>query len=300
MCRRLGQHSHGDAMLAQPMATLLAACITPLADGGERLDEDAIGPVVAHLHASGVDGVFACGTTGEGVLLRMEERRRAMERFREACDGTLIAHCGAQTTADTTALAAHAAEIGADGAAVIPPPYYPLDAAALVEHFRAAAAACAPLPFYLYAFTARSGYALPTAVVQQVAEAAPNVAGLKVSEAPFEVLEPYLELGLPVFVGSEPLLPQAMRRGAAGSVSGLASAFPREIRALLEDPDEAAVARVRELRQVLEGPIFTPALKHVLGLRGLPVSADVRRPLRPLTQEEQRAVESVAAPAEVA
>jgi dihydrodipicolinate synthase/N-acetylneuraminate lyase len=282
------------------MAILLAASVTPLDDDGERLDEDAIGPLVLHLREGGVDGVFACGTTGEGVLLRMDERRRAMERFREACDGTLIVHCGAQTTTETAALAAHAAEIGADGAAVIPPPYYPLDDAALVEHFRAAAAACAPLPFYLYAFTARSGYALPPAVVRRVAELAPNVAGLKVSEAPFEVLEPYLELGLPVFVGSEPLLPQAMARGAAGSVSGLASAFPREIRALLEGPDDDAVARVRQLRQVLEGPIFIPALKHVLGLRGLPVRPDVRRPLRPLTRAEQLAVESVASPAEFA
>ena len=160
-------------MLAQPMPQLLAASVTPLRADGDRLDEEAIGPLVAHLQEGGVDGLFACGTTGEGVLLSMDERRRAAELFRQACTGLLIVHCGAQSTRDTAALAAHAAEVGADGAAVIPPPYYPLDDEALVEHFSAAAAACAPLPFYMYAFAARSGYPLPPPVVERVGERAP-------------------------------------------------------------------------------------------------------------------------------
>ena len=72
-----------------------------------------------------------------------------------------MAHCGAQTTADTATLAAHAAEAGAVGVSVIAPPYFALDERALLEHLAAAARACAPLPFYIYAFTARSGYPVP-------------------------------------------------------------------------------------------------------------------------------------------
>ena len=94
------------------MAMLLAASVTPLRDGGAALDEDAIAPMVDFLAAGGVDGLFALGTTGEGVLLSLEERMRAAAAFREACDGTLIVHCGAQSTADTVALAAHAATLG--------------------------------------------------------------------------------------------------------------------------------------------------------------------------------------------
>ena len=45
-----------------------------------------------------------------------------------------MAHCGAQSTADTAALAAHAAEAGAVGVSVIAPPYFPLDDRALLEH----------------------------------------------------------------------------------------------------------------------------------------------------------------------
>jgi len=50
-------------------ALLLSASVTPLKDGGAALDEDAIGPLVEFLQAGGADGVFCCGTTGEGVQL---------------------------------------------------------------------------------------------------------------------------------------------------------------------------------------------------------------------------------------
>ena len=270
------------------MAPLLyAASVTPLREGGEALDEDAVGPLVAHLTAEGgADGIFCCGTTGEGILLRQQERRRAAELFRAACRGPLIVHCGAQTTADTAALAAHAAEAGADGAAVIPPPYFPLDDDLLVAHFTAAAAACAPLPFYLYAFAARSGYPLPPAVIQRVADQADNVAGIKASEGTMDALRPYLSLGLPVYVGSEPLLTEGLAEGAAGAVSGLASAFPREVGAAVRDPSAATTARMRELRDAIPATGFIAALKVVLGRAGLPVRPDVRAPLRPLSAAE--------------
>jgi len=279
---------------------LIVAAATPLTQDGAQLDETTIWPMVAFLAERGADGVFACGTTGEGILLSLAERERAAVLFRAAVRGRLIMHCGAQNTADTVALAAHAAEIGADGVAVIPPPYFALDAEALSAHFAAAAAACAPLPFFIYAFAARSGYPVPVEVVQRVRDAAPNLAGLKVSESPFAKVEPYLDLGLPVLVGSEPLIPAAMRRGAVGSVSGLAAAFPEVVRAALDQPDAAAEARLKGLRAAMEAQPFIASVKHVLGARGVPVQPAMRAPMRALTGDEasrlDRALEELAIP----
>ena len=265
---------------------LLAASVTPLRDGGTRVDEAAIEPLARFLVENGADGAFALGTTGEGVLLGMEERKTVAERFREARAGKLIVHCGAQSTADTAALAAHAAGIGADGVAVIPPPYYPLGDAALVEHFVAAAVACAPTPFYLYAFAARSGYPLPVAVVERVRERVENIAGLKVSEAPFDRVEPYLGLGLPVYVGAEKLIPQALAAGAAGAVSGLASAFPETVAEVVANPDTAGAERLEALRGAVERFPFQGALKAALRARGVPIELDVRAPLPALSPEQ--------------
>src|SRR5688572_4784849 len=93
---------------------LIVAAVTPLTEDGVALDAAAIAPYAAFLQSHGVDGVFACGTTGEGVLLTLDERRKVAEAFRTSVSGSLIVHAGAQTTADTRSLAAHAAEIGAD------------------------------------------------------------------------------------------------------------------------------------------------------------------------------------------
>jgi N-acetylneuraminate lyase len=220
--------------------------------------------------------VFACGTTGEGILLTTEERMRTAVVFRSAVTGRLFMHCGAQTTAETAKLASHSAEIGADAVAVIPPPYFPLDAEAVTAHFLAAAAACAPLPFYIYAFAARSGYPVPLEVVARVRDQATNLAGLKVSESPFVKVEPFLDLGLPVYIGSEPLIPPALARGALGAVSGLAAAFPDVVRSALDAPDTIAEARLRTLRSEMEQHPFIASVKHVL-LRRCGASPSRRR-----------------------
>lgn len=274
------------------MPDLLVAAVTPLSESGSAVDLAAIPGYVAFLESHGVDGVFACGTTGEGVLLTLDERRAVARAFRDAVSGRLIVHAGAQTTAETVALAAHARDIEADAVAVIPPPYFNLDADALTAHLVAAARACAPLPFYGYAFTPRSGYPLSVEVIERVRASVDNFAGLKVSESPYERVEPYLALGLPVFIGSEPLIPRALRSGAVGSVSGMAAAFPDLLRAAVDAPADAE-PRLRALRDALEGGgQFIAAVKHVLGRRGVAVRPDVRPPLRPLAADEKATLDT--------
>ena len=266
----------------------VAAAVTPLE--GERLDEAAFEPYVEFLVEGGVDGLLALGTTGEGLLFAREERQRALELFVSASGGRLqvAAHCGAQTTADTVALAAHAVEAGAAAVAVIGPPYFPLDERALLEHFVAAAAACAPVPFYVYEFERASGYAVPLDVLYALRERAPNLAGLKVSDAPFDRVAPYLIEGLDVFVGAEALLFAGLEAGAAGAVSGLAAVFPDRVATVVREPSEAGAIALGELRAAIERFPRHAAFKFLLGLRGVPVREDVRRPLRGLSEGERQ------------
>jgi dihydrodipicolinate synthase/N-acetylneuraminate lyase len=263
----------------------LAASITPLRDGGAAIDDEAIPAVVDFLADGGLDGLLALGTNGEGILLSLDERRRVAERFVETARGRLqiAVHCGAQSTADTVALAEHAAHAGADAVAVIAPPYFKLDEASLLEHFTAAARACAPLPFYVYEFAITSGYAVPPAVVARLRETAPNLAGLKVSDRTWEELQGYLIEGLDVFVGYETLIAPARAQGAVGAVSALASAFPEIVAAAVrgEDVDPGA------LRARIDRFPRHAALKHVLVRRGVPIGEDVRLPLRGLTGAER-------------
>lgn len=270
----------------------IAAAVTPMRDGGRSLDLDAVPALVRFLAEGGIDGALVCGTTGEGVLLSADERRRVAERFLEARPAgfRIAVHAGAQTTADTVALAGHAAGVGADAVAVIAPPYFPLDEGELLDHFLSASAAAAPLPFYVYEFAGRSGYEIPVAVIERLRGVAPNLAGLKVSDTPFDAVRPYLLDGLDVFVGSEPLVLEGLALGAVGSVSGLATAWPGAVARLVHDRDPDAHARVTELRDGLAGTPFHAALKEVLLARGVLADASVRAPLRGLTVGERERV----------
>jgi dihydrodipicolinate synthase/N-acetylneuraminate lyase len=270
----------------------IAASVTPMHEGGRAVDVAAIEGLTRFLADGGVDGVLACGTTGEGVLLDVAERRAVAEAFvAHAPEGLDVAvHAGAQTTRDTVALAAHAQEIGATAVAVIAPPYFPLDDDELTHHLASAANAADPLPFYVYEFAGRSGYAIPLAVVTRVRESAPNVVGMKVSDSPFTAVEPYLGLGLDVFIGSEPLALQGMTAGAVGSVSGLAAAFPEITASLVHERSEAAHTQVCRLRDELAGIPFHAALKEVLVARDVLMDPAVRAPLRGLDDVERERV----------
>jgi dihydrodipicolinate synthase/N-acetylneuraminate lyase len=132
----------------------------------------------------------------------------------------------------------------------------------------------------VYEFERASGYAVPPPVLERLGEAAPNLAGLKVSDTPYESFARYLGTGLDVFVGPEAFIARGLEEGAVGAVSALATAFPKRVAAV--DPQLA------EIRAGIERFPRHAALKHVLGRRGVRIREDVRPPLRQLTGEERR------------
>jgi dihydrodipicolinate synthase/N-acetylneuraminate lyase len=270
----------------------IAAALTPLRGGA--IDGDAVEPYVDFLADGGLDGLLAMGTTGEGMLFELDERRAIADAFVDAARGRLqvAVHAGMQTTAATVALAEHAAAIGADAVAVIPPPYFPLDDEALLAHLVAAAHACAPVPFYVYEFERTSGYAVSRAVLERLRERAPNLAGMKVSDTPWESFARYLGAGVDVFVGPEAFVGRGLEGGAVGAVSALASAFPEHVAVAVQERSDELAA----LREAVERFPRHAALKHVVARRGVPLAVEVRAPLRGLSDEEARALEAAVSP----
>lgn len=271
-----------------PITGVLAASVTPLTEDGDRLDEKAFGPLCDFFAGAGIDGLLVMGTTGEGVLMEVTERQRIIDLFLSAADGRLkvIAHCGAQSTRDTVTLAVHAAHAGAAGVAVISPPYFPFDSISLLDHHIAAARACAPLPYYVYELAARSGYAVPVRVIEELRTSVDNLAGIKVSDTPWSKFEPYLIDGLSVFVRPESLISQGMHRGAVGAVSALATCLPELVIDAVRSGLPEASKRCADIRDALQRFPLHSAMKTILARRDVPVTAGVRPPLRRLTREE--------------
>ncbi|XP_012870964.1 PREDICTED: N-acetylneuraminate lyase [Dipodomys ordii] len=140
---------------------LVAATITPMTENGE-INFSVIGQYVDYLvKEQGVKNIFVNGTTGEGLSLSMSERRLVAEEWvtqgRNKLDQVVI-HVGALSLKESQELARHAAEIGADGIAVIAPFFLkPWSKDVLVNFLKEVAASAPELPFYYYHIPALTG-----------------------------------------------------------------------------------------------------------------------------------------------
>src|SRR5439155_11274487 len=101
---------------------ILPALVTPLIPSGE-LDVASAERLIDHLYRKGVGGLYITGSTGEGIYLGCEIRKRLAEVAVSLSKdrGNVIVHVGAIQAAMATELAEHAARIGADAISSIPP-----------------------------------------------------------------------------------------------------------------------------------------------------------------------------------
>ena len=285
-----------------PAFTLVAACHTPFhPDGSLYLP---LVPKQAELFArNGVDGVFCCGTTGEGPSMTTVERKEVAEAW-AACRGRLklIVHVGHSCGRDAADLAAHAKSVGADAVAACAPTFFkPPTAADLVEFLAPVAAACAPLPFLYYDLPSVTGVRLSAAEFLDIAAVRiPNVGGVKFTNIDAVTVQECVTAGggkFAVYWGVDEMLLSALAvgvRAAVGSTYNFTSTIHREIAAAFDGEDMDTAARLQResvrLIRVLEkyGGMVTGG-KALMGLYGLDCGP-VRSPLVPLTAERVAAL----------
>ncbi|XP_023559378.1 N-acetylneuraminate lyase isoform X4 [Octodon degus] len=175
------------ATLKKKLQGLVAATLTPMTENGE-INFSVIGQYVDYLvKEQGVKNVFVNGTTGEGLSLSISERRQVAEEWvtqgRNKLDQVVI-HVGALSLKESQELARHAAEIGADGIAVIAPFFFkPWNKDVLVNFLREVAAAAPSLPFYYYHIPALTGVKIRAEeVLDGIQDKIPSFQGLKFSD----------------------------------------------------------------------------------------------------------------------
>ncbi|MDD2454805.1 MAG: dihydrodipicolinate synthase family protein [Kiritimatiellae bacterium] len=129
-----------------------AALFTPFTKDN-RINTEMVGRLVEYQLAGGIRGFFVGGSTGEGMLLTLEERKRLLEAAIKANRGRgkVIAHVGAVRTEDSVELARHAADAGSDWVSSVPPIYFAQSFEGTVYHYSQIAQAT-DLPFMVYAF----------------------------------------------------------------------------------------------------------------------------------------------------
>jgi 4-hydroxy-tetrahydrodipicolinate synthase len=242
---------------------LLAAVTTPFGADGE-LDLDAFAAHLEWLAEAGLDGVFVGGTTGEGVLLEDGELAALVERAAGAGDVQVIAQVGRVSTRATVRLLRRALDAGADAVAAYVPWFYPLGELETRTHFLAVLAAAGDAPAYLYNIPPRTVNDLSPGLAGELAAA--GFAGMKDSTADLERHREYLAAvdgsDFEVYTGSETLLLESIRAGAAGTINGLSNCRPEwfvELRESFDTAGERIQADLAALKREIAGEGSTVA-----------------------------------------
>jgi N-acetylneuraminate lyase len=278
-------------MTGSALIGILPAVVTPFDEWG-RFADAAFERLLHFVYEAGVDGVYVCGQTGEGLLQRTESRKRATELAvsHSPRGKTVIVHVGAHRLDDAVELAAHARRAGADAISSLPPSgnYSFAECKAYYE----ALASAADLPLLVYYFS-EGNSSISTA--DQILElcAIPNVVGLKFTDHDLYKLHTVKRHGVTVFNGRDEVLVAGLLMGADGGIGTFYNLVPQwfvELYRLTKAEDWNGAQRVQTrindlIRVVFRFPVF-PAVKLILGWMGLESGRCVA-PRRSLTEAEE-------------
>ncbi|QPK81641.1 dihydrodipicolinate synthase family protein [Schaalia sp. ZJ405] len=165
-------------MVTDLAGRIYSALVTPMNEDGV-LKRSVIPRLIDWELASGVEGFYVGGTTGEGLLLNERDRTEFTRSVVDCVRGRVpvIAHIGAIGTAQTQELARGAADAGAQAISLIPPIYYTLSEKGIVEHYHAVASAT-DLPVLIYNIPHAVGFELSSSAVDALFEN-PKIIGIK-------------------------------------------------------------------------------------------------------------------------
>lgn len=270
-------------------------------DADGTFDAVATSALLEKLIAAGVDGVLLLGSAGEFFSMSTAQRKDVAAFCLKAINRRIVTlvGTGACSTQETIELSCHAAEHGADGVMVINPYYSPMSEDCLFEHYMAVADAC-PAPVLLYNFPAMTGQDLSVELIGRLAEAHPNIRGLKdsVTDAG-HTRRVLLEVAagkddFAVFSGFDDHILNNLILGGAGGIPGTANFAPHLTcglyKAFTEGDFSTAFALQHKISQVtsvygIETPYFG-TLKEAAKLCGMPaLPTEVLRPSKPLTAQ---------------
>lgn len=177
-------------MKIQKFKGLMAAPFTPMKKDG-TLNVEMIPAYYAMLKRNKVTGAFINGSTGEGVSLTMEEKKKHCEAWANAAkkdkDFKVITLTGGTCIADCIELAQFAQRIGLYGIAMTSPFYFkPTDIKQLAKCCIEVAGSVPGMPFYYYHIPVLNGVNFPMIeLLKELDGKLENLTGIKYTHEDF-------------------------------------------------------------------------------------------------------------------
>lgn len=276
----------------------VAVALNSLYDENDNINKEAVKALVRKYKELGVNGIYACGSTGEGFLLSTEERKQLAEAVKEITGDEmyLIVHVGSASTKESIELAKHAESIGADAISAVPSVYYRLPEESIALHWNTITEAV-DLPFIIYNIPQLTGYDLSYNLFKRMCNNE-KVIGIKNSSDSTCQIERFSQLGgkdFVVFNGPDEQFLAGRLMGAKAGIGGTYGTMPElfvHLNKLIEcrDIENAKIwqNRINDcIFDLLSCPSLYGASKAVMSLRFGIDCGKPRLPFLPITDNEK-------------
>ena len=263
------------------------ALITPFRADGD-VDWLGLDRLLAYQIAQGIDGILACGTTGESPTLDEGEHAHVIEAaVKQGRDQVhVMAGIGSNNTAMAIHHARHARAVGADSGLVVDCYYNgPSSSELRTEYYGAIMRAVPDLPIMAYVIPGRTGCALSAEDVAILAAESTQMAAVKEATGDLERMARTRQLAgddLSIMSGDDPLTMDMMARDdirAQGVVSVMTNLFPHAIVRMVDLAHTGDIEAARALERQL-APVF--------GLVGISVMNERRLPNGQIAQVQDK------------
>lgn len=208
--------------------------ITPFLGNG-KVDYEELERQLEYTSQSSIKGLVVCGSTGEFTYLSLEEQKEIMRFSKKIIAGRKEFICGATSSSchGTLELLKFIEELGADGALVAPPYYFPLCDSDVFDFYKTIASAPGNLPIIAYQIPqCTSGISMN--VYQKLLEL-PRIKGIKNSSGNCLqimqqiVLRNETRSDFSVLTGSDESIYALVNCGADGSFTAIGYLYPELI-----------------------------------------------------------------------
>jgi 4-hydroxy-tetrahydrodipicolinate synthase len=255
--------------------------VTPFDESG-RIDQAQLGAAVEAMVAAGVHGIVACGTTGEGYALSLEERRAVTARIKEVVAGTvpILGGVGGMSTDQALDHALLAKALELDGLMVAAPAYCLPTPTELATHVSAVVNA-ANLPTVLYDYPQRTGVSFDIETLDALAPME-LIIGIKEASGDLDrVAEISSRYGdsIDIVCGADAAAPVFFDAGVRCWIGGVANLLPTAHLAMLDPTTRSeAYAAIVPILEFIESGRYNAKIKAGMAMLGL----DVGIPRAPL------------------
>lgn len=208
------------------------ALITPFTSDGS-VDFKSLTCLVEHLIDNGADFLCILATTSEAPCLSAYEKEEVKKHVIDINRGRLpiLMGCGGNNTKAVVDELKNSDWRGIDGVLSVCPYYNKPSQEGLYQHFKAIAEA-SPLPVVLYNVPGRTGVNLKADTTVRLANDCENIIAIKEASGSLEQVDEIIKnkpARFDVISGDDALTFSMVASGAAGSISVIGNALPKEV-----------------------------------------------------------------------